>query len=61
MDYEKIFNWAKENGLALTVTYWEADNTHTVESISAAKSECLVIKRCYTADQFIERWENETK
>lgn len=55
-DLNKLLAFAREQGVALKINYWEASDELELEVVSAAKAECFYQKRAIDADHFIESW-----
>lgn len=55
-DANELIKWASHNGFSIAITFWEASGEYEVETISAAKAECFYVKRCYSHNNFITRW-----
>lgn len=58
-DYQKLIDFARYHGFSINITFWEADNTYSVEVMSAAKNENYSEKRVIDANHFIRNWENK--
>ena len=55
-DIRELINFARRNGVAIHIHYWEADDTMSVEVTSAAPAEEYGEKRIVNVDQFIYNW-----
>lgn len=61
IDANYLIKWAKEQGISIQLTYWESDETYSVETISPALAEVFYMKRCYSMEDFIEKWNKNLK
>jgi hypothetical protein len=55
-DLNKLLAFAKQNGVSISIYYWESSNELEIEVTSAAQSERFYMKRVPTVDYFIEKW-----
>jgi hypothetical protein len=55
-DLNNLIQFARENAVSFTVSYWESSDELEVQIHSAAKAEEFYIKRVVSIDHFIERW-----
>lgn len=55
-DLNLLINFAQENAVSFTASYWEASDELELQIHSAAKAEEFYMKRVPSIEYFIEAW-----
>lgn len=58
-DFEDLIEWARTNGISVTIHYSEIEDLFEMEIHSAAPSECFYVKRVYSLKDFMDWWEQD--